>query len=40
MTSRLMAEDAFSICWNRAVLPMTRAASRNSLQSETHETLR
>lgn len=32
ITSRLMADEAFSICWKRAVLPMTRAASRNSLQ--------
>lgn len=32
MTSRLMALDAFSICWKSAVLPITRAASRNSLQ--------
>lgn len=31
MTSRLMAAEAASICWKRAVLPITRAASRNSL---------
>ena len=31
MTSRLMAAEACSICWKRAVLPITRAASRNSL---------
>ena len=31
MTSRLIDADAFSICWNSCVLPITRAASRNSL---------
>lgn len=32
MTSRFMAAEAASICWNSAVLPITRAASRNSLR--------
>lgn len=31
--SLFSSEDAFSICWNSAVLPMTRAASRNSLRA-------
>ena len=39
MTSRLIAADACSICWNSCVFPMTLAASLNSLQTSSSRTM-
>lgn len=39
MTSRLIAAEACSICWNSCVLPITLAASRNSLHTSSSLTI-